>query len=275
MVLACGVAARGASGTVLTLHSGMVPEFLGGGAYRRALARTSLRHYQRVVCVNLEIRDALAALGVGAERLVVAPAYLPARRPQISLPARLRDWLGQHSPVLSTALFFRPEYGLELLIVALRHLRRRYPRLGCLILGSGSPAETSTLEQQLTRDGMADWALLTGDVSHALCLELMSRSNLFVRPTLVDGDAISVREALALGIPVVASDVGTRPEGVVLFRRGDATAAVAAIERALEQPLPTAAEPEASAAQGAIGAGAERQLIATYQDLLLRRGVGR
>jgi glycosyltransferase involved in cell wall biosynthesis len=49
----------------------------------------------------------------------------------------------------------------------------------------------------------------------------MRRSHVFVRATLEDGDSISVREALALGVPVVASRVGTRPPGTILFHPGD------------------------------------------------------
>ena len=42
-----------------------------------------------------------------------------------------------------------------------------------------------------------------------------------MRSTFADGDAITVREALDLGIPVVASDVVARPPGAVLFTTGD------------------------------------------------------
>src|SRR6185503_11969747 len=50
---------------------------------------------------------------------------------------------------------------------------------------------------------------------------LMARSAVFVRPTFRDGDSISVREAVSLGVPVVASNVGSRPDGVALFEAGD------------------------------------------------------
>ena len=65
-----------------------------------------------------------------------------------------------------------------------------------------------------------------------------ARSDLFVRPTLADGDASSVREALALGVPVVASDVGHRPPGIALFRRGDLDGLVEAIAGALRGRAP-------------------------------------
>jgi hypothetical protein len=51
---------------------------------------------------------------------------------------------------------------------------------------------------------------------------------------LADGDAVSVREALALGISVVASATGARPPGVQLFRTGDAGDLAAKIRRVLE-----------------------------------------
>jgi glycosyltransferase involved in cell wall biosynthesis len=51
---------------------------------------------------------------------------------------------------------------------------------------------------------------------------MISASDVFVRPTFTDGDSISVREALSLGIPVIASDCVERPDGVVLFKTGNA-----------------------------------------------------
>jgi hypothetical protein len=47
------------------------------------------------------------------------------------------------------------------------------------------------------------------------------KSNIFVRPTNTDGDAVSLREALYFKIPSVVSDAVSRPEGSVLFRNRD------------------------------------------------------
>jgi len=74
---------------------------------------------------------------------------------------------------------------------------------------------------------------MLGDVNHDTCLALMSASDVFVRPTLEDGDSISVREALALGVPVVASDIGTRPAGAILFQRGDVGEMLSKVELAM------------------------------------------
>jgi hypothetical protein len=47
-----------------------------------------------------------------------------------------------------------------------------------------------------------------------------------------------VREALQVGVPVIASDNGMRPDGVRLIPRSDPGALVAAIDRALQDGVP-------------------------------------
>lgn len=83
---------------------------------------------------------------------------------------------------------------------------------------------------------------LCGDVPHGTTLQAIARSNLMLRTTLYDGDAVSVREALHLGTPVVASDNGMRPPGVRLLTSASPAALLAAIEEALAVPPPRPAE---------------------------------
>jgi glycosyltransferase involved in cell wall biosynthesis len=75
--------------------------------------------------------------------------------------------------------------------------------------------------------GVGDSVKLCGDVSHQDFLQLLERSAAFLRPTLYDGDSLSVREAIALGLPVVATATDFRPAGTVQYQRdepGDLTA---------------------------------------------------
>jgi glycosyltransferase involved in cell wall biosynthesis len=133
--------------------------------------------------------------------------------------------------VLSTVLFFRPEYGFELLIAAVERLRKNYPSAGCLVMGDSANAQE--MREALESKGLGDAFVLLGDVDHEECLSLLSRSDVFVRATYNDGDSISVREALSLGVPVVASNVGTRPAGSFVFKAGSVDGLLACIESAL------------------------------------------
>jgi glycogen synthase len=173
-----------------------------------------------------------------AQALVLAaPALVPALG-----GSALQSWIERHRPLFSTVLFFRPEYGFDLLVAGLVRLRRLYPSFGCLVMGSGE--QRAEAEKRIREAGLEEQILLLGDVDHDACLALMSVSDVFLRPTLEDGDSISVREALSLGVPVVASRVGTRPAGAILFHPGDVEDMLGAIELALaaeKSELPQAA----------------------------------
>ena len=255
-ILACGLAARSAPGRVLTLHSGMVPDYLEPAGrvrpiVRRSLARLALGPFQRILCVNPRIRSSVRSLGVEPDKLAVAPAYLQAPPPAADAPrsAEIDAWLEGRRPLLVSALSFRPEYGFGVLLDAVERLAPSHPNLGCLVLGGGPRVVGAEAQARRTvrRRGLEERVLLSGDVPHALCLALMARADLFVRPTFADGDALSVREALALGLPVVATDTGCRPDGIAaLPRPGDPADLAGAIESTLESEVDSDRTPTAS-----------------------------
>ena len=232
LALLCGIAGQWRGGCILTLHSGMMPDYTRTGPGRsRILAGFVCRLYSRIICVSPEIRNAVVSLGTRVERTEISPASLATPVPDVTVNTKLLAWIDRHQPLLSTTLFFRPEYGFDLLMQGLVEMRRRHPNLGCLVMGGG---EQHAEGAKLVRDAaLEDHVLLLGDVDHATCLALISRSQTFVRATLRDGDSISVREALALGVPVVASRVGARPAGPILFNPGDVGDMLAKIDLAL------------------------------------------
>jgi glycogen synthase len=233
IALVCGLIAQAGPGATLTLHSGGVPQYLREGSdSTRAVARLTCLLYDRVICVNEEIAETLTWLGIPKQQLEITPAFFPVERSAVILPSAVEDWLRNHSPVICSTMFFRPEYGFEVLVDAVETLRAKYPNLGCAVMGSGDAAGAEALIRQ---KALHETVFLTGDLDHELCLELMSRSSLFVRPTFMDGDSISVREAMSLGVPVVASNVGTRPDGVWMFQPGDVPDLCKQIVRALQE----------------------------------------
>ena len=232
LAIGCGLAGQSSGGCILTLHSGMAPAYLGAASvWRRRLAGLTCLLYTRVICVSPAIQTAIVSLGVPSQRTELVPACLKTERPQVALEPLLKAWIGRHRPLLSTALFFRPEYGFDSLVAALARLRDRYPSFGCLVMGSGE--QRADAERRIHEVGLEENVLIVGDVAHDRCLMLMSISHVFIRPTFEDGDSISVREALSLGVPVVASRVGMRPEGIILFHAGDVEEMVSQIELAL------------------------------------------
>jgi glycosyltransferase involved in cell wall biosynthesis len=137
---------------------------------------------------------------------------------------------------LVTVGLLEPEYDLALQIEVMAAIREKHPGAGLVVIGSGSlEAELRSL---IRTKPYADHILLCGDVPHALTLRAIAQSDLLLRTTWYDGDAISVREALRLGTPVVATDNGMRPDAVRLIPTRDLHALRRAIEEELTAPRP-------------------------------------
>jgi glycogen(starch) synthase len=262
MVLAAAVVLRlrGATG-LLTLHSGLAPDYLARlGPVSRRLVRFGIASFTHIICVNPKIHEAVENLGIEAKRLSVIPAYLglPAAA---TLTEADRRMLSAFTPLVATMGGRDPEYGLPIVVDALADLSTRFPRLGCIVIGSGGDAALRRLSAER---GIADRVMCLGEVAHERCLAFLERADVYVRPSYADGDARSVREALALGVPVVATDTDFRPNGVLLARRGDARDLAEKVAQVLRQ------QPTGEGRSRCEDGGAHDRLLAIYE----RVGVG-
>lgn len=67
--------------------------------------------------------------------------------------------------------------------------------------------------------------------------ELMKYSDIFIRATATDGDSLSVREGLDVGLKVIATDCVTRPSGTILFKYNDKSSLISALDTSVPSPL--------------------------------------
>lgn len=231
---ACAAAGRLSGGALITLHSGLGPAWLLESPVRRGTARAVLAQFARVIAVSDPIRDVLERCGVtGVE---VLPAFLRESITPGTPPDGLLELRAKAMPLYCAMVAPRPEYGQEILLRAFTQVRARLPEAALALYG---PASDSVHE-----DGVRAF----GELHRAQALALMAACDVFVRPTLADGDSVSVREALALGRPVVATAVGHRPREVRLVPPGDAAALAQALlactAEASARPAPRSAEPD-------------------------------
>jgi glycosyltransferase involved in cell wall biosynthesis len=219
---------------VLTFHSGGYPTSPEGRRLtRRSLKARVLQRFDRVIAVNDEIRSFFLRCGIAADRVSVVSPYVGAQPHPGPLPETLERFLASHSPRLVTIGLLEPEYDLDLQIDVIGGLLDRYPRCGLVILGSGR-LETA-LRDRLNRTPWRDHVLLYGDLAHDMALAVLGRAHVFLRTTRFDGDALSVREALALGVPVVATRTALRPAGAHLVDVGDPIGVDAAVRACLSE----------------------------------------
>jgi len=126
----------------------------------------------------------------------------------------------------------------DLAVRALERVRERFPEAKLDLAAHGPlEAETAKLVSELGLDDHV--RLLTRDADVAV---LLSEAACFLLTSDYEGLPYTVLEAMAAGVPVVATRVGGVPEQVVdgetgfLFEPGDPSAAAAAVERILAAP---------------------------------------
>ena len=249
---------------VFTFHSGGYPTSPEGrSAHARTLRAFVLRRFDALIAVNEEIAQFFRSLGVKAQRVHVISPYLgfATALQENSLPAEVSNFFANHNPALISVGGLEPEYDVSLQMKALEAIRTRHPKAGLLVAGSGSLDAVLRKERSLLP--YAEHILLYGDLAHGATLQAMQSSDIMLRPTWYDGDAISVREALQLGVPVIASDNGMRPVGTHLIPARDVDALVAAVERLLNSPPPRV--PMASESDRNL-----EQVLSLYKELVSR-----
>lgn len=245
---------------VFTCHSGGYPTSGPGRRARRATLRGFVfRRFDAVIAVNQELDAMFLKFGVSRQRLrLIGPHALPVRPPAGPLPPDLAAFVASHGPVLTTVGLLEPEYDLPMQIAVLGRVREYAPGAGLLIVGSGSLA--ADLRRQIEATPYRDHVRLCGDLDHDVTLRALAATDLFLRTTQYDGDSISVREALHLGVPVIATDNGMRPAGVRLIPAADLEALCDAIEQSLNEPRP-------APATTAGGDENLEQVVALYREL--------
>jgi glycosyltransferase involved in cell wall biosynthesis len=179
-----------------------------------------------ILCDSEDIKRPIEGYGVCPTKIGTAAGFSAQNLAyqKVSLNATTEIFLQSHEPVFFCYVSFRPEYNLEILREGMKLFRQGYPRAGFIWLGFPEK------EMPAVRDHVAAFApeernslLLLGNLSHDEFLTLLLRCTAKLRTPACDGVSASVLESLALGVPVVASENGRRPAGVVTYAEMDAT----------------------------------------------------
>src|SRR5690606_27930501 len=125
-------------------------------------------------------------------RIVAIPAfsrqYLEFEH--VELPPPIASFMAAANPLLSSYVFFRPEFFIPTLIDAMARLVRSHPSAGLVIMGSDAGADS--IRDQIRRLGLEQHVVLAGDQPHDAFLTIMTSARMDVRAPPEDGVCSSV-----------------------------------------------------------------------------------
>lgn len=221
---------------------GTEPRHLSQPALRVQMLR-ALAGAARVFTVSNSLREVGISAGIDPGRFTVVGNGVDAEvfRPVPRAEARAALGIPADAKVLITVGALVERKGFHRVIALLPRLRERHPGLIYLVVGGASPEGdwTTRLQRQVAELGLGDCVRFLGPRAPAeLCVPL-SAADVFTLPSSNEGWANVILEAMACGLPVVASDVGGNTEVVAdavlgdIYPFGDDAALYASLERAL------------------------------------------
>ena len=188
-------------------------------------------------------RENSREIGFPLDRATIVPNGVDTAlfRPDPAARARTRERLGLRdaAPVLVVATRLEAEKGVQVALDALTRLRLAFPDLRLLIAGGGQ------YEGALRARARASGESVTflGRLPHAELPDILAAADVFIMPSLChEAFPMSIVEALAAGLPVVASRVGGVPAAITdevtgrLVPPGDAARMAEAVETLLADP---------------------------------------
>jgi glycosyltransferase involved in cell wall biosynthesis len=149
---------------------------------------------------------------------------------------RMLGWTDRHC-VIGYVGRLIPVKGVDLLATAFREVSRMIPNARLLIVGNGDNAEMirAILREELVRAIVH----MEPDVPHQRLADWYRAMNLFVMPSRYENFSNAILEALACGVPFLASDVGgnrilAKAVGGFLFQENTVHSLTMSLRRMLE-----------------------------------------
>ena len=188
-----------------------------------------LKKAEYIQVVNQTLTPFLYKLGIIKDKLLIKNAFLPPSLDEESkilktLDNRTIEFCKNHKPLIianAYKLVFKDIidlYGLDMCIELTAKLKKDFPNVGFLFALANENVRADYLDKIKIRitelNIQNNFHFLVGQKE---IWPLFKKADLMVRPTITDGDAVSIREALYFGCSVIASDVCERPEGTILF----------------------------------------------------------
>ena len=202
----------------------------------------ALKRADAIVGVSGALSNAMQQLGAPPERTFVIPNGIDRDRFHFGEPLLAREQLNLFSDetMLLSVGNLNELKGHRLIIEAVARLRDKGKRVSLHIFGEGE--ERSNLETCISEWKLQEQVTLHGSFPNERLRRWYQAATLFVLASSREGWPNVLNEALACGLPVVATNVGGVPEIVtdgangMLAQERSVDALTVAIERGLQHP---------------------------------------
>jgi glycosyltransferase involved in cell wall biosynthesis len=195
-----------------TAHAWVILGFRGE-IYRR-LDLMLMKHFDHLIAVSQATKAEMVAAGVPSSQISVIHNGIDTEewaRSQVT--GHLRQQLGveQAFPIIGYVGRIMPEKDLHTWLKAAARVAKQYPQARFILVGEGSDGSTQRDLQRLAKElGIAEMTLFPG--YREKLLAIYASFDIFMMTSRREGLPNSILEAMAMGLPVITTDVAGAKE---------------------------------------------------------------
>ncbi len=218
---------------VKIFHDGSLPfRYPGFSRLEKLLFRSAIRSVTEFVVVNEDLRVWLRnEIGVRQKVSVIKSLLpIPVDAFGASLHESIDKAISRHPKRVCSIGVFIPEYGFKEVAEAVARIRVETGEdIGLVLIDCGY-VHNPSYESEVFAD--RDWITVLASIPQPVVLQILKRSDVFVRAFGLESYGLSRVEAIWCGVPVVATRAG-ETRGMLLYDYGDQEELVKQIREAL------------------------------------------
>lgn len=164
-----------------------------------------------IICVSDAVKQSLAEKGISCKKLVTVLNGVDTEYFKPTYNGNIREELGleKDDVLLTTVSRFQEIKGHDFLIDVLNELKMNYDiKFKALLVGDGE--EMDNIKNKVHNLNLENQVIFAGyreDIPR-----ILTESDVYISPSKNEAISFSIMEALACGVPVVATEVGGVPE---------------------------------------------------------------
>ncbi|MBV9349567.1 MAG: glycosyltransferase family 4 protein [Patescibacteria group bacterium] len=183
----------------------------------RSIERMVARRALHVVVPSRYLGKVVHEWGVPKEKITVIYNGMEPLEDTGNKPV-LRGLLKFHGKLLISVGRLVPWKGFKELIGIAAHLKKDFPDLKLMIVGSGP--ELAALEKTASEKGLGEDVIFTGALARDVLLRYIRASDVFILNTRYEGFSHQIIEVMMVGVPIIATKIGGNPEAIDHERNG-------------------------------------------------------
>ncbi len=191
---------------VMTIHAGLNKRLL------KPKNAKYFKNIKKIICVSNEITEDLKSIGIQEEKIEIITSGINLSEFDNADKNAIAKLRNQYSkPIIISVGVLRINKGFNYLIEAFKQIKEKISSVTLIIIGEGP--EGKNLEKQAS--GISDVYFL-GRQEHDKVIEYLKAADIFVLASIStesdrEGVPTSIMEAMAAGLPIVATRVGGNP----------------------------------------------------------------